>query len=80
MLPFLHCHRAGFTWISIPFVYFAVPEMKGLTLEQIDYLFDKGTPTRKFGAVELFDAEIGHQVPHTGGSSPASGSLKDETK
>jgi hypothetical protein len=53
--------------------------MKGLTLEQIDYLFDKGTPTRKFSAENLFDdAETGHRFPKTGASSPAADSLKDE--
>ncbi|THV00369.1 general substrate transporter [Dendrothele bispora CBS 962.96] len=38
----------GFTIASIFFVYFFVPEMKGLTLEQLDYLFDHEVSTFKF--------------------------------
>ena len=44
---------AGFTFVSILFVYFFVPEMKGLSLEQIDYLFDRRTPTLHFRKVPL---------------------------
>lgn len=38
----------GFTIISIPFVYFLVPEMQGLTLEQIDRAFEERVSARKF--------------------------------
>ena len=44
---------AGFTFVSILFVFFFVPEMKGLSLEQLDYLFDRGTPTLQFRKVPL---------------------------
>lgn len=32
------------------FVFFFVPETKGRSLEQLDELFDKKVPTRKFAA------------------------------
>ncbi|GAA5871863.1 hypothetical protein JCM8547_003291 [Rhodosporidiobolus lusitaniae] len=66
---------AAFTAISIPFVYFFVPEMKGLTLEQIDYLFDKGVSARKFGAAPLFDHEA-----HISSLPAGDDSLKGEEK
>ncbi|KAL8280303.1 hypothetical protein RQP46_007220 [Phenoliferia psychrophenolica] len=56
----------GFTVISIPWVYFLVPEMKGLSLERLDYLFDQGVPTRRFqnweGSFE--DEEIAGVAAH----------------
>lgn len=29
--------------------------MKGLSLEQLDYLYEKRTPTRKFGSIKFED-------------------------
>ncbi|GAA6006089.1 hypothetical protein JCM10207_000519 [Rhodosporidiobolus poonsookiae] len=70
----------GFTVISIPFVYFFVPEMKGLALEQIDELFDRGVSARKFTAEALFlDVEHQGRPPtKSGDMSPASESLKED--
>lgn len=34
---------------SFIFAYFCVPEMKGRSLEDINEMFDKEVPTRKFG-------------------------------
>ncbi|GAA5829117.1 hypothetical protein JCM11251_004131 [Rhodosporidiobolus azoricus] len=64
---------AAFTAVSIPFVYFFVPEMRGLSLEQIDDLFDRGISARNFRKVPLADAEVGVVA-----GSPASGSFKED--
>ncbi|KAF5971695.1 general substrate transporter [Fusarium coicis] len=45
--------KIGFLWASFSFatiawVFFLLPEMKGFSLEQLDYLFNNNTPTRKF--------------------------------
>lgn len=34
------------------FVYFCVPECRGKTLEEVDYLFNNGVPLRKFGKTD----------------------------
>jgi len=36
---------------ALVFVYFCVPECKGKTLEQVDFLFNQGVPIRQFGRV-----------------------------
>ena len=36
---------------ALVFVYFCVPECKGKTLEQVDFLFNQGVPIRQFGKV-----------------------------
>ncbi|KAJ3543506.1 hypothetical protein NM208_g2130 [Fusarium decemcellulare] len=38
--------------VAIVFVYFCVPECKGKTLEQVDFLFNQGVPIRDFGKVD----------------------------
>ena len=52
----------GFIWgagsiLTAIWSFFIVPETKGLTLEQMDYLYAGGTPTRKFKGFQ-FPAEI----------------------
>ncbi|KAF5702758.1 RGT2-Sensor of high external glucose concentration [Fusarium mundagurra] len=37
---------------ALVFVYFCVPECKGKTLEQVDFLFNQGVPIRQFGKVD----------------------------
>lgn len=37
---------------AIVFVYFCVPECKGKTLEQVDFLFNQGVSIRDFGKVD----------------------------
>jgi hypothetical protein len=50
----------GFIWgcfsvLTVAFVYLFVPEMKGFSLEQLDYLYDRGTPTRAFKGYHFTD-------------------------
>ncbi|KAM0751341.1 general substrate transporter [Meredithblackwellia eburnea MCA 4105] len=67
----------GFTWISVAWVFFFVPEMKGLSLERLDYLFDSQVPTRRFQDWQGgLDEEVG-TVPVIGGS--AAGSISKES-
>ncbi|KAM0417138.1 hypothetical protein ACHAPT_012845 [Fusarium lateritium] len=42
----------GLMAIAIVFVYFCVPECKGKTLEQVDFLFNQGVPIRDFGKTD----------------------------
>jgi MFS family permease len=54
----------GFIWgtfsiITVIWVFFVVPEMKGFTIEQLDYLFAIDVPTRKFKTYEFLDGEAG---------------------
>jgi hypothetical protein len=37
------------SFVSIAFVYFFMPELKGITLETVDAMFDAGIPPRKMG-------------------------------
>lgn len=41
--------------VSLVFAYFCVPDVSGRSLEDVDRLFDSGTPLRKFKGVELND-------------------------
>ncbi|KAF5593532.1 RGT2-Sensor of high external glucose concentration [Fusarium pseudocircinatum] len=42
----------GIMATALMFVYFCVPECKGKTLEQVDFLFNQGVPIRQFGKVD----------------------------
>ncbi|KAJ1326851.1 MFS transporter SP family sugar:H+ symporter [Microdochium nivale] len=52
--------KIGFIWgafsfITVAWVYFVLPEMKGFSLEQLDYLYNNGVPTRKFRGYQFTD-------------------------
>ncbi|KAK0715041.1 hypothetical protein B0H67DRAFT_490088 [Lasiosphaeris hirsuta] len=62
--------RVFFIWgslcsLSLIFAYFLVPEMKGLTLEQIDRMMEETSPRKSAGwvATTTFAAEMGHVRP-----------------
>ncbi|KAK1752166.1 putative high-affinity glucose transporter [Echria macrotheca] len=62
---------ATLTIFSLIFAYFLVPEMKGLTLEQIDQMMEEVSPRKSVGwvATTTFAAEMGHlrdqKKPHS---------------
>ncbi|KAI5478473.1 hypothetical protein MNV49_005114 [Pseudohyphozyma bogoriensis] len=70
----------GFTFVSIFFVWFFIPEMKGLTLEQLDYLFDSRVPTRQFSAdlCPAYMREGGDAIGTVGGSTGSEEKIKVE--
>lgn len=41
----------GISFLGLVFVWFCFPEAKGLSVEELDVLFDKRTPTRQFSKV-----------------------------
>lgn len=50
----------GFLWgafsvVTVFWVFFVVPETKGLSLEQLDYLYANRVPTRKFKGYHFAD-------------------------
>ena len=50
--------RVGFIFgslmvVATGFVYYCVPECKGKTLEQVDFLFNNGIPLRDFGKTDV---------------------------
>ncbi|WRT68121.1 uncharacterized protein IL334_005096 [Kwoniella shivajii] len=55
--------KIGFIWgafslINIAFVFFFVPETKGHSLEQLDYLYENRVATRKFKGYHFDDAVL----------------------
>jgi hypothetical protein len=64
----------GVAMLSIIFTYFCVPECKGKTLEQIDWLFANGTKLRDFekaDAVNMLEEQIGVATGSIGGQDKA---------
>jgi sugar porter (SP) family MFS transporter len=52
--------KIGFLWgafsiVTLVWVYFVLPETRGLSLEQLDYLYANNTPTRKFKGYQFYD-------------------------
>lgn len=59
--------KIGFIWgafscCMVAYAFFFVPEYKGKSLEQLDYLFQQRTPTRKFGAYTFEDDVLATEV------------------
>jgi hypothetical protein len=46
----------------VAFAFFFVPEYKGFSLEQLDYLFQQGVPTRKFKGYHFDDDVLANDV------------------
>jgi hypothetical protein len=61
-----HGFEQGFLWASFSFVtifwvFFLLPEMRGFSLEQLDYLFNNNTPSRKFKKYVFSDSVLAVQ-------------------
>lgn len=59
--------KIGFLWgafsvVMVAFAFFFVPEYKGFSLEQLDYLFQQGVPTRKFKGYHFDDDVLANDV------------------
>ncbi|PVH99937.1 general substrate transporter [Periconia macrospinosa] len=58
--------RIGFIWsafsfVTVAWVFFIVPEMKGFSIEQLDFLYNNNVATRQFKGYH-FDSEMGIAV------------------
>ncbi|KAH8664736.1 general substrate transporter [Xylariales sp. PMI_506] len=83
--------KIGFIWgafsvITVVWVYFVVPEMKGFSLEQLDFLYANNTATRKFKQYKFSDpitvegqikVEVGGEVSTDVGSKGRDISVDD---
>ncbi|OAG02362.1 general substrate transporter [Paraphaeosphaeria sporulosa] len=54
--------KIGFIWgafsvVTVVWVFFMVPEMRGFTIEQLDFLFNTRIPTRKFAGYSFATSE-----------------------
>lgn len=49
---------ASFSFFTIAWTYFVLPEMKGHSLEQLDFLFNNRVPTRKFKTYVFSDSVL----------------------
>jgi SP family general alpha glucoside:H+ symporter-like MFS transporter len=54
--------RSGYVWFGTSLfvfitVYFGLPEMKGRSYRELDVLFHKGVPARKFRETKVDDME-----------------------
>jgi hypothetical protein len=47
---------AAFSFVTVAWVFFVVPEMKGFSIEQLDFLYDNRVPTLQFKKYK-FDSE-----------------------
>jgi hypothetical protein len=51
------------------FVFFFLPELKGRSLEELDYMFEAGVPTRKFSSFD--SSQMVEQKRHEHGVTTA---------
>ncbi|KAI9147017.1 Major facilitator-type transporter ecdD [Paramyrothecium foliicola] len=56
----------GFSVITSVWAYFMVPETKGISLEQLDFLYEKRTPTRVFRHHKFSHAVVADEVAKEG--------------
>ena len=65
----LRGNYAGFFWggicfLCIIYTYFRVPEPRGRTFAELDLLFERGVPARKFNSyqIDVFADDAGRSV------------------
>jgi hypothetical protein len=71
----------GFIWgafsiVTVVWVFFIVPEMKGFALEQLDHLFAEDVPTRAFSSYKFADEVLA--VPVHGDEEEGGGMEKND--
>lgn len=59
MGPYIGFFFGGISFLGLLFVYFFYPELKGLSIEQMDVLFEQRLPTKQFRKV-LRGVEVAH--------------------
>jgi MFS family permease len=77
MGPYIGFFFGGISFLGLVFVYFCFPEVKGLSVEELDVLFDSKMPTRQFRKVPRGTGDL---VAYLDGQSATPGSVSDEEK
>ncbi|CAH0022149.1 unnamed protein product [Clonostachys rhizophaga] len=67
---------AGILVLTVVFTYFAVPECKGKSLEQIDRLFNEGASLRKFGKYKSEEVTSSEDVGLGAGNADSKGKVE----
>ncbi|KXJ89148.1 general substrate transporter [Microdochium bolleyi] len=70
--------KIGFIWgafsfITVIWVYFVLPEMKGFSLEQLDYLYASNVPTRAFKGYRFSDPVLAQKEDDEGSGAQGNG-------
>jgi MFS family permease len=74
MGPYIGFFFGSISFLGLVFVYFCFPEAKGLTIEELDDLFEKRMPTKQFGKVPRGTRAGGETIID---GKPTAGSVSD---
>lgn len=61
--PYIGFFFGSFSFIAFAFVYFFLPEVKGLSIEQMDLLFEKGATVKEFSKAARGEAVLSGVEP-----------------
>jgi Na+/melibiose symporter-like transporter len=77
MGPYIGFFFGGISFLGLLFVYFCFPEVKGLSVEELDVLFDNKVATRQFRKIPR---GTGNLIGYLDGQPGTPGSVTDEEK